>query len=155
MSIETWMQEFMPTSPDDFLSVKFSPETSLAAIQHAKQKWTGLRQANTKKHGLFWKHLTSGHWVIHDSWPKFHHFGGGDCALCTLYICNPEAPDNTCNSCPLGIVSYECNDEPSIWLKFCEAWSEELREAAVEDMITALTRAEAWQKERLIKEIGA
>lgn len=45
MSLETWKKEFYPI-PANSRKIK----TELAAVEHALQKWEGLRARNLKKH---------------------------------------------------------------------------------------------------------
>lgn len=152
MSLDTWKQEFMPTSADEFCSLEFSPEAALAAVQHAKQKWIGYRLVNTKKHQLTWDpnvcRSWARNWKLSDAYGNNHYIGGRSCALCALYLCNSSASEGGCSDCPLSPIAGVCNEEPSIWSKLYYAWDERLREAAIEDMISALTQAEAFQKER-------
>ena len=90
MTIETWKQEFYPTSADTV--------TQDDAIQHSLTKWKGLRNENLERHGL-----TRSGCHITDSDLLFR-IDASTCSLCTHYY------KDMCEGCPIVAEQEETCD---------------------------------------------
>lgn len=93
MSLETWKEEFYPTSAAQ-------PMTAREAIEHSLRKWRGLTDANLAKHQVTKKHR----WII-------DYFGGSleidneTCALCyNFQIIDDKTGLQDCKACPLYVA---------------------------------------------------
>ena len=95
MSIQTWLDEFMPKKPTKRM-------TKRQAVEHSLRKWEGLTKKNLKKHGVSvgWKKIRDDEW---------NEFGINDesCALCIKYRKNEN-----CGKCPLAqtLGGKSCDD---------------------------------------------
>jgi hypothetical protein len=86
MSLETWEEEFYPIAADEV------PECD--AIAHSLKKWTGLREAALKKHGL----ISQGIYVYDADGVCELSIDSRTCALCEHHLDD----DNDCPNCPLA-----------------------------------------------------
>lgn len=88
MTVESWKQEYYPIPASDV-----EPEK---AAQHSLRKWTGLRQANLKAHGVTLTDLETKIGTLrYDT----------SCALCLHFSGGHHLDDiDDCSQCPLAIV---------------------------------------------------
>ena len=146
MSYETWVREFYPVPAGACLAEH--------AAKHSLRKWIGLREANTREHGVNADQFnlteyTPDHKGIHLYRRVCLHIDYRSCALCLRFLVEDhEGGTDECDTCPLAIVrggkpcTYSLPDEDlSPWM----AW---IRKRDPEPMIHWLHIATEYQKEQ-------
>lgn len=119
MSIQTWLEKYIPVPADDS-----SIKTWLQATQHAIRKWEGLRYVNLFKEGMRKCTYCS---IIDSSQGVKLTIGYDCCALCQMVESKGKLSGNGylgCDKCPLYRVrGTECDsrrrdEEISPWVAF-------------------------------------
>lgn len=107
MTIQSWINEFMPELPTEDM-------TRLEAAEHADLKYSGTTPANLKKHGVWITSKSTWHNYITDGFNTYW-FRADECSLCLLYQNRIG-----CVNCPLKLVQdgTTCFDKTSPWGKF-------------------------------------
>ncbi len=131
MSINSWKKEFYQGRVLD------AARNVVSATEHSIVKWTGLSEANLKKHGLV-KDNNSAYRdnIINPKTGGRFEVGEGECALCQY---DSIASLWGCCACPLKKVGAECRDSDSPY----QRW---VRTGNSKPMIAALNKALAYAK---------
>lgn len=102
MSLETWLEEFVPISSEE------TPQR--AALLHSLKKWKGFRHDNLAKHGVAHKPISC--YIVQIDTPyKMYSVSSRNCALCAWYECR-KSEDNL-PACPLSVVLGSPCDGPN------------------------------------------
>lgn len=102
MSINSWKKEFYRGR------VQVAARDVVSATEHSIVKWTGLSEANLKKHGLVKdKDSACGDRITNPKTGGQFTVGEGECALC-LY--DSHQIIISCYACPLPKVNAMCRD---------------------------------------------
>ena len=107
MSIQTWLEEFMPVDPDTYAGSEIVENmTAKEAVLHSIKKWEGALPENLEKHNLNY-----GSHAIYDLYnlDEEVEFSGDNCALCAKYprcssnyIPGTGKMEKKCPDCPLN-----------------------------------------------------
>ena len=108
MSIETWMDEYLP---EKFEKDKDEDpkSTVVRAVKHCQKKYSGIKNGILEKHGV----MLNGKTLV-----EVETQGGrtildtNNCALCELFYCS----DDGCENCPIVRAGYlQCEWPGSGW----------------------------------------
>lgn len=124
MSINSWKKEFYQGRVLD------AARDVVSATEHSIIKWTGLSEANLKKHGLV-KDDRGRDSIINPKTGGQFEVGEGECALCQY---DSHQVVISCHACPLMMVDAVCRHSDSPYHKW-------MRTGNNKPMLAALKKA--------------
>ena len=135
MSVNTWINEFMPVEADE---VKGSNKDY---INHSLKKWYGLQSENLSKHKMKVGDVDYFS-IIEDNEGNTVTIGSPSCALCVHHL-----DDGGCGSCPIVRFKGHTCDESGEKGEL-SSWDEWVQNKDPKPMIKLLEQTLKWVKGR-------